>query len=107
MRTSAANWLLRLLGAKIGRNVMLDSLNIYDPDVVEIGNDVTLDKGSSIRGCFVVSWALLLLLLPAGRICCHCCSAKMSLGGLHIFQGDNCPSRHVSRRLLARRPLQA
>jgi hypothetical protein len=55
VRTSAANWLLRLLGAKIGRNVLLDSLNIYDPDLVEIGDDATLDKGSSIRGSFVVS----------------------------------------------------
>jgi hypothetical protein len=52
-RTSAANWLLRALGARIGKGVVLDSLSIHDWDLVQIGDNATLDKGASISASFI------------------------------------------------------
>jgi hypothetical protein len=53
LRTSAANWLLCLLGASMGKGVLLDSLSVYDWDLIKMGDNATMDKGSSIRGSFV------------------------------------------------------
>jgi hypothetical protein len=33
-------WFYRAMGAKIGRNVIIDSANVFDWDLLEIGDDV-------------------------------------------------------------------
>lgn len=33
-------WFFRAMGAKIGKNVIIDSANIFDWDLLEIGDDV-------------------------------------------------------------------
>jgi serine acetyltransferase len=51
--TPFANLLLRLLGAKLGKNVQINSKDIYDASLLEIG-DNTVIGGGAIIDCHIV-----------------------------------------------------
>ncbi|KAF6251173.1 hypothetical protein COO60DRAFT_1677209 [Scenedesmus sp. NREL 46B-D3] len=50
-RTPVFVWYLRALGSKIGKNVSIDSANISDWDLVDIGDDTVIESDSFIDGC--------------------------------------------------------
>ena len=61
--------LVRLLGAHIGQDVYMDGVKFYEPDLLSIGNNVSLNKGASV--------------------CPHQFKiSKVQFGALHI--GDRC-----------------
>src|SRR5262249_38036409 len=42
-------WCFRLLGAKIGRRVLMETTNLTEYDLVEIGDDVSLDNDCDLQ----------------------------------------------------------
>ncbi len=51
--TELLNAYLRLLGASIGHNVVIDTMDIHDHDLIVIGDNVTVGPGATISAtCF-------------------------------------------------------
>ena len=53
-RTVLGVWTLRALGAKIGKNVILDTISIRDWDMIHIGDNVVVHEKATILGSFLV-----------------------------------------------------
>ena len=53
-RTKYLNALLRALGATIGRDVVIDTYKIFEPELVSIGNGSLVGEESSIHAAFLV-----------------------------------------------------
>jgi len=62
-------WALRLLGARVGSDVHLDSDEIAAFDLVEIGDGACVDEGASLVGAEVESGVLILGTVRVGRGC--------------------------------------
>jgi non-ribosomal peptide synthetase-like protein len=67
--TPMAGVYLRLLGAKIGRNVSLDTLDIDCPDMVEIGDNASLERAAWITTSTVVNGELIVQKIKIGEGC--------------------------------------
>lgn len=67
--TPLAPLYLRLLGAKVGRNVTIDSIDLDCPDLIEIGDDVCLERASWIMPSTVVNGMLVLRRIRIGNGC--------------------------------------
>jgi len=59
----------RLIGAKIGKNVQINSVNINEPWLLEIGDDTIIGGGASINCHTVESGNLLLEKVKIGKKC--------------------------------------
>lgn len=53
-KTPLLSWIYRALGARIGSNVIIDTLEIYEPSLVEIGNDSKIDSKVQISPVMIV-----------------------------------------------------
>lgn len=58
---------LRMLGAKVGKNVTIESLEFDCPDLIEIGDDCSLENSSWIRPAEVAHGQLTLSSVKIGR----------------------------------------
>jgi len=67
--TPLAPLYLRLLGAKVGCNVTIDSLDLDSPDLIEIGDDACLERASWIMPSTVVNGMLVLKKIRIGSGC--------------------------------------
>jgi acetyltransferase-like isoleucine patch superfamily enzyme len=65
--TPFANILLRLLGAKLGKNVQINSKNIFDATLVEIGDNTVVGGGAIIIGHVVERGTLKLKPVKIGK----------------------------------------
>jgi amino acid adenylation domain-containing protein len=83
------------LGANIRYNVILDSPNVVDPDLITMQSMSTLGEGASVKGSFIVPAGVLgkqaALVLSPSRIGISCdigLAANVQAGG-HIFSGHS------------------
>jgi non-ribosomal peptide synthetase-like protein len=60
---------LRLLGAKVGKNVLFDSLDIDCPDMIEIGDDCSFENSAWLRAAEVTQGELHIHPLRIGNGC--------------------------------------
>ena len=67
--TPFAAMYLRMLGAKVGRNVNLESLDVDCPDLVEIGDDCSFENSSWIRPAEVSNGELHMYNIKFGNGC--------------------------------------
>lgn len=65
--TPFANIFLRLLGAKLGKNVQINSKHIYDATLLEIGDDTVIGGGAIIIGHIVERGMLKLKKVKIGK----------------------------------------
>lgn len=65
--TPFVNVLLRLMGAKLGKNVQVNSKNVYDATLVEIGDNTLIGGGAIIIGHIVERGMLKLKKVKIGR----------------------------------------
>lgn len=65
--TPLAPLYLRLMGAKVGKNVTLESLEIDVPDLIEIGDDVVLENSAWLHCAEVAHGLLHLRRIQVGR----------------------------------------
>lgn len=84
--TPLASAYLRLLGAKVGRNVMLESLEIDCPDLIEIGDDCSFENSSWIHPSEVAHGELHLRAVKVGKGCSIGVRSGLS-GGSEMGQG--------------------
>ena len=77
---------LRLLGARVGSNVILDSLEIDCPDLVEIGNDAILSPRCWLHAAHVAGGQLTLRPLQLGKGVLICTNAGVR-GGATLGEG--------------------
>lgn len=65
--TPFVNVLLRLMGAKLGKNVQINSKNVYDATLVEIGDNTLVGGGAIIIGHIVERGILKLKKVKIGK----------------------------------------
>lgn len=94
-RTQMIVAIYNALGANIRYNVILDSPNIVDPDLITMQGLSTLGEGASVKGSFIVPAGVLgkqaALVLSPSRIGISCdigLAANVQAGG-HIFSGHS------------------
>lgn len=86
--TPLINWFYKALGAKIGKHVMIDSANIYDWDMLEIGDNVgeCLLQGASLGQLQL--WCFFLVVyctcpMPADVGCAVCSMPQLCAMATH------------------------
>ncbi|HEV8322059.1 MAG TPA: Pls/PosA family non-ribosomal peptide synthetase [Myxococcota bacterium] len=62
-------WFYRLLGARIGRNVHLETDRLVAFDLITVGDGTSVDESASLLGCAVEQGALVLGPVQVGRRC--------------------------------------
>lgn len=67
--TPFASVYLRLMGAKIGKNVTFESLDVDCPDQIEIGDDCSFENSSWIRASEVIGGQLVIRRIKVGNGC--------------------------------------
>lgn len=67
--TPLASLFLRLLGVRVGRNVVIESLEMDCPDVIAIGDDCVLEERSWVRASQVAHGYLSIRPISIGRGC--------------------------------------
>ncbi len=65
--TPLASVYLRMLGAKVGHNVLFDSLEVDCPDLIEIGSDTNVESLAWVRASWVADGWLQLRPIRIGR----------------------------------------
>ena len=86
--TPLASVYLRLLGAKVGKNVTLESLEIDCPDLVEIGDDCVFENSSWLHPAEVSFGELHFAKIRVGNGCNIGVRAGMA-GGSTMLQGSS------------------
>lgn len=67
--TPLATWYMRALGAKVGKNVTFESLEIDTPDLIEIGDDCSFENSSWLHAASVSNGLLHIRKIKIGNGC--------------------------------------